>query len=198
MKMCGEASFLKWAAERGIGPGEGYPRTARPVFKPDAKLDRFWLVPEKPEARPYFLSLMLQLMGDWKSCFAWRPMGSWPAEPYPNHTSQVEFQILKGIGMPMGTADILEFDRGEIDPLLTLLFSTTVFGWSIGEDLSIIPDHAQFIMLVYHHGVVYVDFRNEGDLERFVNQMSKAEYPLPDRVPDGTFKRPNWMENRVE
>jgi hypothetical protein len=38
---------------------------------------------------------------------------------------------MKLIDLPMGTADVVRFDRGEIDRLITLVFSTSIFGWFV-------------------------------------------------------------------
>jgi hypothetical protein len=196
MKTHTEKQFLKWASAHGMGLDERYPDCAVLTFIPNPALDRFWVTPQKPELRAYFLSLMLTLMADWKSCFVWRHMGSWPSKPDPRRPNdRVEYQILNGIGLPMGTAKIVEFDRSETDRLITLLFSTTVFGWSVGEDIYVVPDHARHIMKTSHHDVVHVSFRAPPSIKKFVTGMAKEKFPLPDRLPDPTFKLPEWMKN---
>jgi hypothetical protein len=42
--------------------------------------------------------------------------------------------------------------------------------------------------------VVHVSFRDGEDLERFVGDMENRGFPLPDEVPDATFKTPDWMK----
>jgi hypothetical protein len=44
-----------------------------------------------------------------------------------------------------------------------------------------------------HHDVIHADFRSEKDVERWVGEMSKRGFDLPDDLPDATFKRPSWM-----
>lgn len=194
MKTHSEEQFPKWVEARGMGLDERYPDSAVLTFKPDPALDRFWGVPQQPERRPYFLALILDLMGQWQSCLAWRHMGSWPQRPNPQRLNdRVEFQILKGIGMPMGTPDIVEFERAERDQLTTLLFSTTIFGWSVGEDLYVVPNHAQQIVKTSHHDVVHVSFRQVENLQQFVKGMDDENFPLPTAVPDATFEIPEWM-----
>jgi len=86
-------------------------------------------------------------MGDWQECYAWTHLGSWPESADPLRINDVvEWQILKGLGLPLGTADVVKFERAELDRLVTLMFFTTVFGWSVGEDLYIVPDHARCIV----------------------------------------------------
>ena len=198
MKTQTEKLFLKWATAHGMGLDERYPDSAVLTFKPNPDFDRFWIVPSQPERRPFFLLLMLELMGKWESCFVWRHMGSWPSSDAPERSnsinSRVESQILSGLKLPMGTADIVQFDRSEVDSLVTLLFSTTVFGWSVSEDLYVVPDHAQYIVKLSHHDAIHVSFRNEETLHEFVKGMREQKFPLPEKVPDGTFKQPSWMK----
>jgi hypothetical protein len=197
MKTYHERHFLEWASAHAMELDERYPDSAVLTFKPDTHLDRFWIVPTRPERRPYFLAVMLELMGGWKSCLAWRHMGSWPERPDPDRpNNRVEFQILKGIGLPIGTAAVVEFDRAECDQLITLLFSTTVFGWSVGEDLYVVPDHAQYILMTSHHDVIHVCFRTLNDLQQFVSGMEKEKFQLPKRIPDPTFETPEWMKEK--
>jgi hypothetical protein len=195
MKTHSEAQFLKWAEEHGVLLDKRYPRSAELTFNRGPDLDRFWLIPPKPEARPHFLERLLHLMGKWQSCYAWRHMGRWPEKPGRRCAKdRVEFQILKGIGMPLGTDDVVEFKRSERDQLTSLLFSSTVFGWSVAEDLYLVPNHAQHIIETSHHGVVYVYFREMEGLEQFVKGMKREKFPLPKTVPDWTILTPAWME----
>ncbi|NBB95734.1 MAG: hypothetical protein GVY16_08340 [Planctomycetes bacterium] len=194
MKSHREKQFVKWAKAHGMGLDDRYPDSAVLTFQPDRDIDCFWETPPEPERRSYFLWLMLELMSDWKSCFVWRHMGSWPSNPDPQRVNdQVAFRILSGLGLPMGTADIIEFDRSETDRLVTLLFSTTVFGWSAGEDLYVVPDHAQYILQTDHHAVIHVSFRDANDTTAFVDGMKEEDFVLPDDLPDPTFKMPEWM-----
>jgi len=197
MKNLTEQDFLEWANTHGLGLDEKYPEAAVLTFKPPLNQDRFWNVPPKPEIRPHFIALLLGLMGDWKSCYAWRHLGSWPESVDPLRLNDnIELQILKGVGLPLGTAHIVAFAREEMSQLVTVLFSTTIFGWSVGEDLYVVPDHALYIMKVSHHEVIHVSFRHSEDLLRFVEEMNRQGFPLPADVPDETFKRPAWMKKR--
>jgi len=153
-------------------------------------------VPERPELRPYFLASLIDLLGEWQSCYVWRHLGSWPdpAEIDSRRINDsVELQILKGLELPLGTAAVVQFDRSERDMLITLLFSTTVFGWSVGEDLYVVPDHAQQDIQTDHHDAVHVSFREASDVKKWVDVMAAEGFDLPDEPPDETFKRPTWM-----
>lgn len=194
MKTLTESAFLAWADGAGLGLDLRYPQSAVLVFQPDPRQHRFWEVPVEPERRPYFIWSLLELMGDWQECYVWRHLGSWPTSADPSRINDVvELQILKGLGLPIGTADIVKFDRAELDRLATLMFSTTIFGWSVGDDLYVVPDHAKYILQTDHHNVIHVSYRTQADIDRWVRRMEECGFRLPDDVPDSTFKKPDWM-----
>lgn len=197
MKSLTKDNFLRWAAAKGLGLDPRYPQSAVLDFR-DGSESRFWVVPREPERRPYFLATLIDLMGDWQTCYVWRHLGDWPD---PKHieprriNDAVELQILKGLGMPLGTGAVVQFAHDEREALVTLLLSTTVFGWSMGEDLYVVPDHARQILQTDHHDVVHASFADpKHDLEFWVSKMSEKGFELPDEPPDWTFKRPEWMD----
>jgi hypothetical protein len=196
MKTLTESGFLKWAERNALMLDPGYPETAVLIFRPDPDQDRFWVVPPAPERRPFFFATLLDLMGEWKSCYVWRHLGNWPQSADPGRINDmVELQILKGLEFPLGTTDVVEFTKEESAALVTLMFSTSVFGWSVGEDLTIVPDHARYLLKTDHHGVVHVCFRDFDALTKWVAEMGAREFPLPKKIPDSTFKQPRWMEH---
>ena len=195
MQTLSKSAFLAWADKAGLCLDPQYPESAVLVFRPDPHQDRFWEVPAEPERRPYFLSSFLELMGAWQECYAWRHLGSWPDSADPRRINDVvELQILKGLGLPLGTGDVVAFERSEWDRLVTLMFSTTIFGWSVGEDLYVVPDHARYIVQTDHHHVVHVSFRRSADVDEWVRHMEERGFSLPEHVPDSTFKVPDWMK----
>src|SRR5581483_3056612 len=97
--------------------------------------------------------------------------------------------------LPLGTNAVVEFDRSDYDRLVTLLFSTTIFGSSVGSDLYVVPEHGRHLLQTDHHGVVHVSFRAESDLNDCVAEMARRGFLLPDDVPDSTFKVPRWMND---
>jgi len=197
MKTLDEPAFLRWAQRAGLSLDERYPQSAVLTFGQNTSTDRFWEVPAEPEQRPFFIAALLALMGEWRSCYVWRHLGSWPQSADPRRVNDaIEFQILKGLGFPLGTADVVEITREELTTLITLVFITTIFGWSVGDDLYIVPDHARYVIQTDHHGVIHVIFRELGDAGQWVTAMAASGFTLPEDVPDETFKRPSWMKDR--
>ena len=175
---------------------ESYPTTKILMFTPEPGYSRFWCVPPSPRRRLHFIATILRLLGSWSSCFVWRD-GRWPSAADPERTNDndmVELCILKRLGLPLGTSEVVEFTRAELDALITLIFSNTIFGWSIIDDLYVIPDDARYIIQTDHHEVIHVSFRQPEDLARFVKEMEDRGFPLPDELPDATFKPTDWMK----
>lgn len=196
MRTLTEAEFLSRVKRVGIGLDPRYPQSAILTFSPDTGDERFWCVPPAPEQRPYFVGTLLELMGDWQSCYAWRHLGSWHDVVDSLRLNEVvEFHILKGLDLPLGTTEVVEFARDQTNQLVTLIFSTTIFGWSVEEDLYIVPDHGRYILKTDHHGVIHVAFREHVDVAQWVSEMEKRGFSLPEELPDITFKQPAWMKH---
>jgi hypothetical protein len=85
----------------------------------------------------------------------------------------VKLRILKGLALLLGTADVIEFVHDELNTLDMLIFSTSAFGVSVGEDLYVVPKHSRRILKIDDHDVIHIEFRltEEGDLS--VSEMSK-------------------------
>jgi hypothetical protein len=195
MRTISETDFLSWAAAKNLVLDPQYPDSAVLDFRGGSE-SRLWLIPPEPERRPYLIASLPELMGDWQACYVWRHLGSWP-DPRTLDERQandaVECCILDGLGLPLGTADVVIFDRNDLARLTTLMFSTTVFGWSVAEDLYVVPDNGQHLLQTDHHDVIHVSFRDAADVEYWVSEMAKRGFHLPEDVPDSTFKRPPWM-----
>jgi hypothetical protein len=197
MKSLMEADFLRWAEDHGLTVDSRYPQSAILQFRPASDCVRFWCIPDQPQRRPYFYSSVLELARPWDSCFVWRHLGSWPNKDHidPHRVNDgVEFELLKGIGIPCSTAGVLNFQRDDLNHLISLLLVTSIFGWSVGDDLYVVPDNAQYVLKTDHHGVIHVEFRNEDNVNTWTLKMRERGFPLPDDLPDETFKRPSWMK----
>lgn len=198
MRMITTNEFLRWASTKAIHLDSRYPE-AKALQLPTDAGSRFWVVPPEPECRPYFLSRLLDLLGDWQTCYVWRRHGAWPGvstdgEPAPN--DRVERCIFQACGVPTGGSDVLAFDRPEFDAILTLLFAATVFAWSQPDDLFVVPDHGRQLLQTDHHNVIHASFAAIADLQRWVDAMAADDYALPEEPPDATFKWPAWMSRR--
>jgi hypothetical protein len=198
MKLHSRDSFLKWSSKHNIVLDPRYPESESLAFVDDGLHDRFWEIPSEPERRPYFFRCMLKALGDWKSTYCWRHLGTWssPGDEMDRISDQVERIILTGLGLPIGTEKICEFNREEEANVVTLLLSTSIFGFTQGDDLFLVSDTAESILQTDHHGVMHASFRSEDLLMKFIQLMEEEEYSLPRELPDWTFKRPDWMKGK--
>ena len=125
------------------------------------------------------------------------PGGQWVAGQLPSIPSRindlVENELHRGLALPLGTTDILEFSSDESSKLITLMFLTTIFAWSVGGDLYVIPNDGRCIMKVHHHDVIHVWFRSSADCDLWVSKMEAYGFPLPDTIPDPILDTPDWM-----
>lgn len=66
-------------------------------------------------------------------------------------------------------------------------------GWSVQDDLFIVPNDGRHLLHTDHHGVVHASCLDGASMERLIEHMASGGYNLPAEVLDGTFKRPSWM-----
>ena len=122
-------------------------------------------------------------------------MGSWTTSIKGERVNDdVQAVMYKGIGINGDNADILAFRRNELASLVTLIFNQLVFGWHVGDDLYIIPDHGHQIIKTDHHDAVHVASLNDEAMVKYVKAMHDHKFELPEDLPDETFKRPDWMQ----
>jgi len=77
---------------------------------------------------------------------------------------------------------------------VAVMFAFMLPCWCPPDDLYLVPDHGRQYLQVNHHEVVHAEFRDEARLLEFVACLEGKGYALPTEVPDGTFKRPAWMQ----
>lgn len=180
MNSLGQEEFLRWAETKELGLDSRYPQSKTLTFLPlrDAY---YWQVPRDQEERLYLLVSLLELLGDWQTCFAWRHLGFWPSADYPPAEGG-EHEILKILGLPIGTSNVVEFTRPELGTLLLLMFLTLVYGWSVGEDLYVVPDHARQFLMLSHHDKVHVHLASADDLGSWTEVLAERDFGLPQEI----------------
>lgn len=186
--------FFAWAAGCGIVPDVPPPESSWLSFQADIGGERFWVIPERAAGLPFFVNHILSGLEAWNTCYVWPRGGQWVDDRERDRIKdQVYAAILQGAGVPLGERCALRFSANELDRLVTLVFARLVFGWSVPDDVFIIPDHGRQIVQTDHHDVVHVRFRDGAMLGGFIEHMASEKYLLPEEPPDGTFKRPDWM-----
>jgi hypothetical protein len=106
--------------------------------------------------------------------------------------------LLNGAGVPNEYAGAACFQAGEVGRVIALLYASLAFGWSVADDLFVIPDHGRQFLQTDHHGVVHVCFAVAGRVQGYVEHMAADGFLLPNDLPDETFKRSEWMDRKEE
>jgi hypothetical protein len=187
--------FLELVGRLQIGFDRRYPACDCLVYLPHRPHARFWEVPQPARAIPFFVAHLLGGLERWSHCYIWPRGGRWLelAEEDERMHTMVQATILSAAGVPAGTEGAVRYGADEQDRLVTALFAQLVFGWSVPDDVFVVPDHGRYFLWADHHDVVHVQFRDAAGVEPFVEHMAREGYALPDDVPDDTFKRPGWM-----
>ena len=198
MKRITEKQFIEILKSIKIEIDPKYPNSVILSYL-NSSYSRFWSIPEEARKIPYFIETIINAIDEWKNIYVWKHMGSWTTKIRGNRVNDdVQAIIYKGIGIPDDTADIIQFDKNQIPELVTLVFNQLVFGWSVGDDLYIIPDHGKSILKTDHQEVIHAEFSTEETLNQFINVMKENDFNLPADIPDETFKKPEWMNQEPD
>jgi hypothetical protein len=186
--------FMRWAASVGIGFHPGYPDSKCLSLLPPGDHARFWVLPFEPATWPHFIASLVDGLDDWETGYLWPRAGRWPTPAQGLGLNDgVRMVLLRGAGIPFGSAAAVRFDRDTEGELFAVLYAYLAFGWCTDDDLFFVPDHGRQLLQTDHHDVVHIKCRTEERVLELVEHMSKMEYELPKEPPDWTFKRPAWM-----
>jgi hypothetical protein len=194
VKRIKEQLFINNIREIGLKLDPKYPDSAILSFDNVSTYSRFWNIPDQARKYPFFTNTILTNIDPWKYVYIWKHMGSWDVLKHRERVNDdIQALIYKGAGISRGNSDILQFTMENISEITTIIFNQLVFGWCVGDDIYIIPNHGKQIIQTSHHDVVHVEFLEKSRLNKFIKNMAKNRFPLPTEVPDGTFYKPDWM-----
>ena len=182
------AEFLSWARVHAIAPD---PECL--CYLGRRSHDRFWEVPQRAADLPFFLNHLLEGLDPWEHCYLWPRRGWAYAGTRERPKEQMYGIILDSAGIRPDFDGAVRYPKSEMEKLTAAAFASLVFGWTVADDLFVIPDHARQIVQTSHHEVVHVTFAEEQRVATYVEHMAAEEYVLPSELPDATFKRPDWM-----
>ena len=194
MQLLPDGEFLRWLEAGGITNDPRWPRAQALTFGELHEHRRWWLPSEVVSELPSFIGAALVLSSTTGPYWLYRHGGGiWYDGDDGTLRNQIIDRMVSITGIPSGFAGAVGLALSEWRDILILTTAFYVFGWSVGEDLYIIPDDRSCILMISHHGELSVDCASAAQLEAFVQGMREAGYDLPDHLPDGTFKRPDWM-----
>lgn len=195
MRVVANEDFLRWANAGGLILDPRYQHSLQLVFRDDPDRCRFWVPAGVPSDLPGFLATSITLAS--VSGPYWvRPRGGGRFI----HGETASFReglidrALAAVAIGPDVWGALVFDRTDWGDLLFVATAFFTFGWSVRQDLEIIPEDRSCCLMLGHHGEMTVQFATAERLAEFVRGMEDKGYPLPSDVPDATFKRPEWMK----
>lgn len=195
MTLISESELKDWLSEHKLSWDDeyGYIR-----FSGKPGEDRFWTLPQPARRIVYFLTVILDSIDHWNELVVCKQgaSGWYSADNTPGMLEAVHDQIVASSNLPRNFKGAIRADRADYTSILTLLFDQLLFGWCMWDDVYVIPEHANQVIQTSHHDVVHVGFRDPAKIDSFVAAMAAKEFPLPEEVPDGTFKIPHWMRSK--
>ena len=187
MRTLDEADFVSWTRAHGMALHNSYPTTAILNFTPDRGHDRFVVRSLGARAAPPLyrhdarsprrLDILFRLE-------AFRAVG----RIRRTRSGSIDRSSWKSSAASACRSERPKWSNStatEFDRLVTLIFSGTIFGWAVIHDLYVIPDtlrghHCKPTTTRWHPDA---SFRSGTDLERYVDDMARAGFPLPSDVP---------------
>jgi hypothetical protein len=200
MRIIAETEFRAWLAAGGVGLHSRWGNTGTLVCLKNEDLSRFWFPSFVPSDLPGFIDTALTAASASGPYYLLRRGGGHWYEPDPGSAPGSNLMIdacLRAVGVPSDCSGALELAKSEWQALGLVILAHYVHGWSVGEDLHIVPAERDCVLMTSHHGELSVHFPDEARLERFQQSMLQAGYDLPTDLPDGTFKCPEWLKGRV-
>ena len=194
MQLLSTDSFFDWAKQSGIVLDSRYSPPQCLVYESLSDNHRWWNTPTDPAELRAFIERFLDGMEFWISCYIWRRGGSWPpADPPRSRLDAIRKVLARGPDIPADYQGAVHFDADEREGLLGLAVPHVLSGWSVNDDLFIIPEHARYILQTDHHGVIHATCYDRAAMDRLIEHMDEGGYSLPTTTLDWTFKRPDWM-----
>jgi len=196
VKVIQKPEFETWAAARGLRSDERYADPRRLVYFPYRNHARFWVIPRTQKRLRELIGCLLEAVApSWTVCMAWPRTGRWisPDDDLADRGLVRERRRLWDSRLPFGQIAAVEFHREDVQLLIDLAAVQVRCGWSIHEDMHLIPDPALGFLETDHHDVIHVSCADEDGIRGVIREMADHGFALPDEPPDDTFKVPNWM-----
>lgn len=165
--------FLDWARDNGIGFDPRFEPPQTLVYLDGENGSVRLCYPQSSAQIPWFIEGVLTAIDPWKECWAYRRSDDWRCPDADTPNGQVWTTIVRGLGIAEGDGFVVGFAKPEMDALITLVFATICFGWSVYDDIFIVPDHAQHILYFDHHDVVHVECRRRETIDMLVETLKR-------------------------
>lgn len=195
MELTTNETFLEWVKGFGIGipAGQNYP----PVlgFVPARGDSRFWETPSDSRELLALVTLCLDNLDSWHSCWLYKREGAWTygGEAGASGSDHGLDVITRWVGIPDGFSGSVRFDQADRASLVLGLMIYAQHARNTSYDLFLVPDHGQQFLWLDHGGALFVFFADSSRVGPFVSRMEAFGFALPTTPPSGFTWQP-WME----
>jgi hypothetical protein len=195
MELIPKRAFTSWASRHGISRDPKYKDLQDFNYAGGLDFNRFWLPdPIISNLINFVNAVLITASPTGPFYFYRRAWGTWYYRMVGSVRNVIIDRMIAPLDIPIDFRGALKLGKEEWGNILTIISAHYVFGWSVNEDLFVIPDSADCILMVSHHGQLNGTFPSEKHLTEFIIGMEEKGFQLPNRVPDGTFKIPEWMQ----
>jgi len=176
MNLIPEAEFARWRSDVDILPHPRFPSSL--AFRQAPDCQQSWLPAGRITDLPGFLQTAVSLArGDGSVCLYRKGGGAWyegDDAPIGNHIID---RVLQGLGIPRDFEGAISFVGREWRDMYLLISTFFVWGWSVGEDLYIIPENVSCVLMTSHHGELFAMFPGTEALAQFQAAMASSGHP---------------------
>jgi hypothetical protein len=176
MQLVAEDEAEQWMAEGGIGRHPRFRLSLAYSQAPD--LQESWLPTGRITDLPGFLQTAVSLAAGGGPILLYRKGGgSWyegDDAPIGNHIID---RVLEAIGVPREFAGALSFDATEWRDMYLVISTFFIWGWSVGEDVYIIPGSRTCLLMTSHHGELFATCPTVEALAAFAADMARRGHP---------------------
>lgn len=161
MRRLGREEFFQKAAESDIGLDQKYSNPQTLVFQSSTVTWKRWTCPSEPGRALLLLDCLLNATGPWETCWIYKRAGFWNVDLAEDMDlpGKVLALHLAWLGVPVDCEDVIEATAQETAHIISICYSFLLFGGSVWEDVTIMPQGAEAIFEVTHHREIIVTAR---------------------------------------
>ena len=174
MQLVAEDEFVRWTAGVDIARHPRFPLNLAFVQTPDNY--QSWLPTGRITDLPGFLQTAVGIASrDGATLLYRKGGGSWYEDADAPIGNQIIDRVLEALEVPRDFAGALSFEGAEWRDLYLVISTFFVWGWSVGEDLYIIPKNGSCMLMTSHHGELFAMCPTVEALARFEAEMAQCD-----------------------
>ena len=176
MQLVAEDEFVGWATEVGIARHPRFPLNLAFIQTPDSY--QSWLPTGRITDLPGLLQTAVGIASSDGATLLYRKGGeSWYEGEDAPIGNRIIDRVLEALAVPRDFAGALSFEATEWRDLYLVISTFFVWGWSVGEDLYIIPKNGSCMLMTSHHGELFAMCPTVDALTRFEAEMAQRDHP---------------------